>query len=631
MIVAASRRSRGERRYEKALAGGDLIMERQQQVQVQEQQLAPMLRSGQEGMPSFYRFLIVLAVYITAIIVTAVLLWLAAMYIFNRVLFDALVAAIAEIWMVAKFVVVAAVAIALIGYAGRVVTGIMASIPKPQIATFEETENVVVYGPFQSRQYSYVKSPVAHRQASKSRLGKTKIELVPPSIALQIQSGLVALDMPEVIHGFDAGNMAPIQLQRPYSSLTIGGTGSGKTRANTWRMAQRVLVNSEGGDPIVTVCDPHFEKSDGLASMLEAIGAYIKIARTPKEILAAAKEFYNEMESRKAGKSSEMIRPKVYRPRHIFFDEWAALMDMAAPNYPYTKQERALILAVMTKCVHEYRGFFGYGHISMQNPKESNIGDVLLRNDMPLLLVHKSSDSTCSFLYPGAGEADKRKIVLKLKARQCFVDCRTEERQHIALISEIEDDVAHDFEALYQESGIPTLPVERKRAKQIAGPAPAPTVDSALPVEQQRQIAALVAQLVTGDIPTTPAAHLYPVDENEEDEYEGEEEDDGEEEEDYSLEAQLTGDIKLVYEACIRLEQSGQAVVSRNVGLITGFGKDKCNSLMHDLENMGLIDRKRKNATAQTDKIEEKALKLVDFPQTDRQSDVTDNRKERAK
>lgn len=471
-------------------------MERQQQQQ-REDYIAPMLRSGPEGMPSFYRFLIVVAVYITALLTLAMLLWLAFCYAFNRALFDSIWAGLVEIGTFVKLLAFVCGGAGALYVVGRVVTSIMARWPRPQIATFEEAENLVVYGAWRTRQFSYLKAPVVERRKVKTRLG-TKVEQVPPSIPLQIQAGLLAVGMPDIIHGFDASNLAPVRLPS-CSTLTIGGTGSGKTRGNVWRNLQRAIVEEASvtvqGFAYVAICDPHATKGDGIAPLVASAESYVRIARTPQEIVAAAREFYTELEARKAGRSTEKTADGAYRPRHIFFDEWAALMDDKQPAYPYTKEERALFLACMLGSVREYRGYGGYGHISMQNPKESNIGDVTLRDDMPLLLVHKVSEKTCSFLYPSSIEADKRKQVLKLKKRQCFVDYRTDELQYVTIMPEILDDCASHFVRLLQEAGLPTLASASTGGRLLSAARPGTAPAGGLNTDQQAMLAELLQML----------------------------------------------------------------------------------------------------------------------------------------
>lgn len=478
-------------------------MERQQQ-QPREDYIAPMLRSGQEGMPSFYRFLIVVGVYVFALLTTATLIWLAFCYAFNRTLFDSLWLDITEIANIVKWMTFICGGIGVLYLGGRAVTSILEHLPRPQIATFEETENLVVYGTWRARQYSYLKSPVVERRRVKTRIG-TKVELVPPSIPLQIQAGLLAVGMPDIVYGFEAGNMAPVRLPS-CSTLTIGGTGSGKTRGNTWRNLQRIVTEEPGGYPIVAICDPHALKNDGIAPLVADIAPYIRLARTPQEIVAAAREFYTEMEARKSGNSTEKNANGEYKPRHIFIDEWAAVMDDKQPAYPYTKEERQLFLAVMLGCVREYRGFKGYGHISMQNPKESNIGDVTLRDDMPLLLTHKVSEKTCLFLYPSAIEAEKRKAVLKLKKRQCYIDYRTDELQYVSIMPDVADDCASHFLRLAQEAGLPTLTPRASVSRQLNAGRPGndQQQQAGLSTDQQAMLAELLQMLRQGDKGSEP-------------------------------------------------------------------------------------------------------------------------------
>lgn len=486
-------------------------MERQQQQAQRDDYIAPMLRPGPEGISSFYRFLIVVAVFITAILTCAIVLWLAFCYAFNRPLFNSIWAGIVEIGNYVKILAFVTGGIGVLYIAGRAYTAIAARMPRPQIATFEETENLVLYGTYRARQFSHVKAPIAERRKVKKLIG-TKIELAPPSIQQQIATGLIAVGMQDIMHGFEVKTMRPVRYPSS-SSLTIGGTGSGKTRGNTWRMLQRVICEEASatvrGFAHVSICDPHAMKGDGIAPLVASIAPYIRLARTPAEIVDAARDFYNEMEARKAGRSAEQVAPRVFKPRHIFFDEWAALMDDKAPDYPYTAEERQLFLAVMLGCVREYRGFGGFGHISMQNPKQSNIGDITLRDDMPLLLVHKVSEGTCSFLYPSSIEAEKRKAVLKLKRRQCYVDHRTEEQQTVTEMPDVADEIAQDFLQLIQEAGMQPLQIARK---QIAPPVqPSSPAGGGDISDREQRVLELLALLQSADrMPDLPMREPSP-------------------------------------------------------------------------------------------------------------------------
>ncbi|EFH79548.1 hypothetical protein [Ktedonobacter racemifer] len=478
----------------------------------QEDTLAPMLRPGSEGMTPFYRFLIVIAVYMAAIIATCVLCWLAFCYFFNHQLFVSLWDGLVQLWNWLKIFGFILAGLAVLYTAGRIVTSILARLPRAQAVTFDETQNAVIYGTFRARQFAYQRPPVAERRRVKKLVG-SKVELAPPSLAMQIATGLLSVGMPDTIHGFELASMTPVRL-RSYSSLTIGGTGSGKTRGNAWRNLQRAIVDERGALALVTVCDPHATKGDGIAPLVEGVEGYIRIARTPQEIVSAARDFYTELEARKAGRSAERTGPKSFKPRHIFFDEWAALMDTKAPDYPYSAEDRALFLAVMLGCVREYRGYGGYGHISMQNPKQSNIGDVTLRDDMPLLLVHKVSENTCSFIYPSAIEAEKRKQVLKLKMRQCFIDCRTEEYQATAVLPDIEDDMALDFLALMQDAELAPLPalVSRPPARQLRqASAPGAGQDEMLTLKARADALEQLISMLQGEKLTVPDMPDTPV------------------------------------------------------------------------------------------------------------------------
>src|SRR5690242_21049197 len=98
-------------------------MERQQQQQAQQNDyIAPMLRPGPEGISSFYRFLIVVAVYLAAILTIAFLLWLAFCYAFNRSLFNSIWAGIVEIGNFIKLLAFVTGGIGVLYLAGRAVT-----------------------------------------------------------------------------------------------------------------------------------------------------------------------------------------------------------------------------------------------------------------------------------------------------------------------------------------------------------------------------------------------------------------------------------------------------------------------------------------------------------------------------
>lgn len=56
----------------------------------------------------------------------------------------------------------------------------------------------------------------------------------------------------------------------------------------------------------------------------------------------------------------------------------------------------------------------------------------------------------------------------------------------------------------------------------------------------------------------------------------------------------LSGDMRVVYDACQQLQGLNQAINSRDVARITGFGKDKANNLITRLEDMNYIPRRRK-------------------------------------
>jgi hypothetical protein len=55
----------------------------------------------------------------------------------------------------------------------------------------------------------------------------------------------------------------------------------------------------------------------------------------------------------------------------------------------------------------------------------------------------------------------------------------------------------------------------------------------------------------------------------------------------------LTGDLRKVHDAVQQLLAAGGRVSAREVESVTGFGKDKCNSLLNRLADLGYITRRR--------------------------------------
>lgn len=67
------------------------------------------------------------------------------------------------------------------------------------------------------------------------------------------------------------------------------------------------------------------------------------------------------------------------------------------------------------------------------------------------------------------------------------------------------------------------------------------------------------------------------------------------EETDEPGQAELSGDVLRVYEACQQLQKQSQRISSRNVEALTGIDKDRANNLMNKLADMGYMEDRKKS------------------------------------
>jgi hypothetical protein len=442
--------------------------EREQQQAPRQEVLAPMLRPGGEGVSSFYRFLIVFGVFMFALLLAAFLLWLMFVFFFNHPLFAAITGELVMIWGVVKVFLLLGAGLAVVWFTSRIVTGTMQRLPKAEVFTFHEDENAVIRGLFGTKQLAFVKPGGAGVRNDTSLAGKVKQvlsgnkgKIAPVSLVSQFEQKLLSRDMDYIVIGFDK-KFKPMCV--PFASYLLSGiTRSGKTRRSLYMLCQWIYAGA-----IVSVCDPHATKRDGIAPLLEPLKEYIRLASfdgTFDAIMREARAFYDEMLAREAG-TSTMLRPDgSFVPWLLHIDEWGKMMTSSQVE----KDDKALLIEIMRGCCHEWAGYQGYGGIVLQAVKESNIGDISFREDIPLAICHHMKDAAAKFMFPN--EKDKQMWIVNLVPPDCVLDNRFSNEQQVLHACEIPDETAQFFSDIMRDAGYQPA---HSLVSQVKAPLPAP-------------------------------------------------------------------------------------------------------------------------------------------------------------
>lgn len=216
----------------------------------------------------------------------------------------------------------------------------------------------------------------------------------------------------EIVHGFRVSNgtIEEVRGELPGTAIIAGKSGSGKTRRIILMVFQALLMlHALGKGYKITVCDPHFEKPDGLLKVLAPFIPWLHIAKTKSEIVAAAQEHLDELESRLVpGGSQEDLRPRL-----LIIDEFPKLMR----GTELSKAEKRIIADAVRKSAVEYRGVFGYAWIIGQEWTQDAIFDTAIRKDVQAIFCHQLSVEYADYLFPL--QTKIQRTIQEIERREC--------------------------------------------------------------------------------------------------------------------------------------------------------------------------------------------------------------------
>lgn len=248
---------------------------------------------------------------------------------------------------------------------------------------------------------------------SKARV-ETKVTPVIPALSELIDAGVIAQGHLEMVMGYDLkdlerGALTLVSGAWPGTHAVAGMGRSGKTRRVIANVAQALIAGAR-----VFICDPHATKGDdSLAKALAPLEAYLTIARGQQEIIEVSRMFFDEMEARVSGTSTEVLDQANYRPWLIVYDEWARLMT----TNKIEDEERAILVAVAEGCSKEYAGYNGFTCLISQVWTQESAGSTTIRRSLQSVFCHRISPEYAAFFFRSRKHQNRADT---LKRRECI-------------------------------------------------------------------------------------------------------------------------------------------------------------------------------------------------------------------
>lgn len=469
--------------------------------------IAPMLRPGEDGMPSFYRFLIIIGFYITAVLTTAFVLWMMFCFVVNRPLYYQIWSGLVDTVNTIKLFALALAGIGTVYVGGRAITGILARLPQAEFYDVPATGGYLrdVWGrvtPLPALSTSNAKT-LAKKRADAAKLSKQEREF---ELSLTVME---MISIGEIKHfselsadpDVDEKLMLPVGIDAevfrkrktnniirdpfPAASAVIGKGRSGKTRRVIGMVCFAIAMGME-----VTVCDPHAGKRDGISRLLAPLAPWLRIARGEQETAQAAREYVAEMERRLSGDSREYnLQKNLSKPRLIIFDEWSRLMTV---RDIISDEDRETIKDCARRASAEFAGVDGFCVVIGQRWSDADAGGTDTRRSLMVDYIHNISAEYAAFFLR---ESKLQKRAETLKQRECLYKDYSGDVLEVLTLNTPDNTVSEMVNWL-REKEVPALPVVKPAL-------PAPVVYQPPPTETMPDIPRRVTQPLETPTSTT--------------------------------------------------------------------------------------------------------------------------------
>lgn len=233
---------------------------------------------------------------------------------------------------------------------------------------------------------------------------KPKVDI--PTLSDLLQHRI--LDGTELLLGYHADGSSRWGSWNDIRTFAIAGKSrSGKTVTTLFLILQALLSGA-----IVWVCDPHYTKKTGLATLLrplEQFPSLIRIAGTDEDMMSLVYDYREEMEKRRLGESAEQLRPRL-----LVIDEWTRLM------IHLDKSDKETLSRLVIDCAEQYAGYNGFAMVAGHEWTARESGGSNLRRGLHAVFVHRLDEDYAKFLLLGGRGKKAARQAPNLHTGHCF-------------------------------------------------------------------------------------------------------------------------------------------------------------------------------------------------------------------
>jgi hypothetical protein len=241
--------------------------------------------------------------------------------------------------------------------------------------------------------------PLGIKEHKSTTTAKQKQELadIPPLVKL-LHSGL--LGGADLLLGYHKDGSERWGTWNDLRTFVVGGKSrSGKTVTMVFFIVQALLAGAQ-----VWVCDVHANKPTGLLKVIASLIPFMRVAKTPEEILQLTRDFKAEMTARERNTSEMGDSDRGYIPIVLVYDEWTKLLRDVKDLDPKGDEQELLVDTVLN-CAEAWANFEGYAMVAGHEWTARESGGkkgAAIRRGFHSAFVHRIDEEYAKFLLVGS-------------------------------------------------------------------------------------------------------------------------------------------------------------------------------------------------------------------------------------